>query len=151
MIFTNKNNNYSYFYHYQVFKIKYHSLNTANVCILFYVGSPHSIFFNSHNTKLKYNYLMFNLSIFLQLHTNVPTTFHHGVVFVWFWLKYQNKSTTNSIKWLSLRHGIIWSLWFCHIIFTYFIEFYVINLYVNMCRKSQNKTRCNNCDKQLKH
>jgi len=44
MIFSNKNNSYYYFYHYQVFKIKYHNLNTTNVWVPFYVGPPHSIF-----------------------------------------------------------------------------------------------------------
>jgi len=28
----------------KVFKIKYRNLNTTNVCVLFYVGPPHSIF-----------------------------------------------------------------------------------------------------------
>jgi len=32
---------------------------------LFYVGPPHSIFFNSHNIKSKHNYLVFNLPYFL--------------------------------------------------------------------------------------
>ena len=65
VIFTNKNNNYYYFfYHYQVFKIKYRNLNTTNVCSIL-CGTPTLYFFNSHNIRSKYNYLMFNLPIFL--------------------------------------------------------------------------------------
>jgi len=46
-------NNY-YFYHYQVFKIKYRNLNTINVCVLFYMGPPHVISrqFTQHYIKV---------------------------------------------------------------------------------------------------
>jgi len=63
VIFTYKNNNYCYFYHYQVFKIKYRNLNTSNVCVLFYVGPSHSIF--SIHTTLDQSIITINLSIFL--------------------------------------------------------------------------------------
>jgi len=56
-------NNYYYFYHYQVFKIKYRNLNTTNLCVLFYVGLSH--FFSSIDTTLDQSIITFNLPIFL--------------------------------------------------------------------------------------
>jgi len=69
----NKNNNYYCFYHYQVFKIKYHTLYTTNVCVLFYVGLSHFIF--SIHTTLNQSIIIWCLIFqsFFQLHTNVPT------------------------------------------------------------------------------
>ena len=76
MIFSNKNNNYYYFYLYQVFKIKYRNLNTANVCVLFYVGPPHSIF-SIHTTLDKsITTLCLIFQFIFQHHTNVPTIPH---------------------------------------------------------------------------
>jgi len=67
----NKNNNY-YFYHYQVFKIKYRNLNNTNVCVLFYVGPPHSIFsIHTLDQIIIIWCLIFQFSF--QHHTNVPT------------------------------------------------------------------------------
>ena len=76
-----KNNNYYYFYHYQVFKIKYRNLNITNVCFLFYVGAPHSIF--SIHTILDQSIITLCLifQFFFQHHTKIPTYTKHRFSF----------------------------------------------------------------------
>jgi len=35
------------------------------ICVFYFIWEPHTLFFNSHNIRSKYNYLVFNLPIFL--------------------------------------------------------------------------------------